>query len=106
MKTDQTNSLENLRKVLQYFTDNESTLRADWTSARLYEALCALAEQNGVKNSQILWPVRTALSGKEVSPGGATEIAEILGYDETMRRLAVGIKKLETEGTVENGSQQ
>ena len=106
MKTDQTNSLENLRKVLQYFTDNESTLRADWTSARLYEALCALAEQNGVKNSQILWPVRTALSGKEVSPGGATEIAEILGYGETMRRLAVGIKKLETEGTVENGSQQ
>lgn len=67
---------------------------------------CALAEQNGVKNSQILWPVRTALSGKEVSPGGATEIAEILGDGETMRRLAVGIKKLETEGTVENGSQQ
>ena len=106
MKTDRVNSLENLRKVLQYFTDNENLLRAGWTSARLYEALCALAEQNGVKNSQILWPVRTALSGKEVSPGGATEIAEILGYGETMRRLAVGIKKLETEGTVENGSQQ
>ncbi len=99
MKTDKQNSLENLQKVSRYFTEHEQSLRADWNSARLYGALCGLAAETGVKNSQILWPVRTALSGREVSPGGATELAEILGYDETMRRLAAGIEMLKTEGT-------
>ena len=98
MKTDKINSLENLQKVLRYFTEKEKELRPDWKSAHLYEVLCSLAAELGVKNSQILWPVRTALSGKEVSPGGATELAEILGYDETMRRLAIGIEKLKAEG--------
>jgi glutamyl-tRNA synthetase len=47
-----------------------------------------------VKNSQILWPIRTALSGKDVTPGGATELAEILGKDESIRRIKIGIEKL------------
>lgn len=103
MKTDKLNSLENLQKVFQYFTGNETALRAAWSSAQLYETLCGLAAELGVKNSQVLWPVRTALSGKEVSPGGATELAEILGYEETMRRLAIGIEKLRKEGAETDG---
>jgi len=41
-----------------------------------------------------MWPIRTALSGQETSPGGATELAAILGKDETMRRIALGLEKL------------
>ena len=50
--------------------------------------------ENELKNSQILWPIRTALSGKDVSPGGATELAEILGKDESIKRIKVGIELL------------
>ena len=97
MKTDKDNSRENLKKIIAYFKENEDVLRSKWVSSELYAALCELAAACEVKNSQILWPVRTALSGKEVSPGGATELAEILGYDETVRRLEIGLEKLEKE---------
>jgi len=48
----------------------------------------------GMKNSQILWPVRTALSGKAATPGGATELAELLGKEETIARIRKGVEKL------------
>ena len=54
-----------------------------------------LAKENGLKNGQILWPVRTALSGKPSSPGGATELAVILGKEETLKRISTGIELLE-----------
>ena len=97
MKTDKDNSRENLKKIIAYFKENGDVLKSKWVSSELYAALCELAAACEVKNSQILWPVRTALSGKEVSPGGATELAEILGYDETVRRLEIGLEKLEKE---------
>lgn len=97
MKTDKENSCENLKKIIAFFKDNEASLLGKWQSSELYAALCELAAACEVKNSQILWPVRTALSGKEVSPGGATELAEILGYEETVRRLEIGLEKLEKE---------
>lgn len=97
MKTDKDNSRENLKKIIAYFKENGDVLKSKWVSSELYAALCELAATCEVKNSQILWPVRTALSGKEVSPGGATELAEILGYDETVRRLEIGLEKLEKE---------
>lgn len=97
MKTDKDNSRENLKKIIAYFKENGDVLKSKWISSELYAALCELAAACEVKNSQILWPVRTALSGKEVSPGGATELAEILGYDETVRRLEIGLEKLEKE---------
>lgn len=59
-----------------------------WENAELYSALKLLAEKTGVKNSQLLWPMRVALSGRESTPGGATELAELLGKKETLRRLA------------------
>lgn len=97
MKTDKENSCANLKKIIAFFKDNEASLLGKWQSSELYAALCELAAACEVKNSQILWPVRTALSGKEVSPGGATELAEILGYQETVRRLEIGLEKLEKE---------
>jgi len=91
MKTDTVNSLDNLKIALEFLRNYQG----EWISASLYEALCGLAVLNGIKNSQILWPIRTALSGKESSPGGATELAQILGKDESLRRMEIGISKLE-----------
>ena len=49
-----------------------------------------------MKNGQVLWPVRTAITGKQFTPGGAIELAYILGKQETLSRIDKGIKKLET----------
>ena len=49
----------------------------------------------GIKNGQGLWPIRTAVSGKQMTPGGAYEIMEILGKEESLRRIKIGIDKLE-----------
>ncbi|MEN6315390.1 MAG: glutamate--tRNA ligase [Clostridiaceae bacterium] len=68
---------------------------AAWENDVLYSALMELVQRLGIKNSQMLWPIRTALSGKDVTPGGATELAEILGKDEALRRIRTGIGKLE-----------
>ena len=65
-----------------------------WENAELYAALKQLAADMGVKNSQLLWPMRVALSGRESTPGGATELAELLGKTETLRRLAFSLSRL------------
>ena len=67
----------------------------EWTSVAIHGALIKLAEELGVKNATLMWPVRIAVSGKAVTPGGAIEICFILGRDEALRRIAEGIKKLE-----------
>lgn len=90
MKTTRENSLENLKSALKVLEEINQ-----WDNQIIYEKLMELAAQMEVKNSQILWPVRTAISGKDVTPGGATEIAEILGKEETLRRIRIGIGKLE-----------
>ena len=66
----------------------------DWSNDCLFEELKALAGKMGLKNGQILYPVRIALSGKETTPGGATELAVILGRKETLERLRKAIAKL------------
>lgn len=65
-----------------------------WTNEALFEKLKALAETLGVKNGQILYPLRIALSGKETTPGGATEIAVVLGKDETVNRINQALARL------------
>lgn len=67
---------------------------ADWSNAGLFEQLKNLAAANGLKNGQVLYPLRIALSGKETTSGGATEIAAILGKDETLLRIENALKKL------------
>ena len=65
-----------------------------WTYDSIHDALIGLAERLELKNGRIMWPVRTALSGKAVTPGGAVELCQILGKDETLRRIQTGMEKL------------
>ncbi len=67
----------------------------NWTEESVHETLLALPKELGVKNGVVLWPVRTALSGKQFTPGGAIEIAWILGKDESLRRIDTAIARLE-----------
>lgn len=70
----------------------------NWSSeAQIHELLLALPKQLEMKNGQVLWPVRTAITGKQFTPGGAIEIAHILGKTETLRRIQIGIEKLTKE---------
>ena len=67
---------------------------SSWTAENITAALTAIAEKYDVKNATVLWPLRVALSGKSMTPGGAIEICCILGKEETERRIAAGIDKL------------
>ena len=66
----------------------------EWTQDAVHDALIGLAEKLGVKNATLMWPVRIAAAGKQVTPGGAVEICHILGREETLRRLRLGREKL------------
>lgn len=68
----------------------------DWSSEEvIHDTLMALPKQMEMKNGQVLWPVRTALTGKQFTPGGAIEIAYILGKEESLRRIEIGIDRLQ-----------
>ena len=67
---------------------------ADWTQDSVHDCLIGLAERLGVKNATLMWPVRIAAAGRQVTPGGAVEICHILGKEETLRRLRSGLEKL------------
>lgn len=68
----------------------------DWNNEEeIHTLLLGIASANEMKNGQILWPIRTALSGKQFTPGGAIEIAYLLGKDESLARMHKGIEKLE-----------
>ena len=88
-KTDEAGSLETLNKMLPVFEAIE-----DWNDESILAAMTGMAEACGCKNAKIMWPVRIAVAGKAVTPGGAVEICRILGKDETLRRIRVGIEKL------------
>ncbi|MDY0125964.1 MAG: hypothetical protein RBS09_07205 [Anaerolineaceae bacterium] len=78
-----------LQAVLPLFTSIEV-----WTNENLFTNLKELANSQGLKGGTVMWPIRTALSGQETSPGGATELAAILGKAETLRRVKLGLGKL------------
>ena len=65
-----------------------------WTNDAIHDMLVSFAEELGVKNATLMWPLRIACAGKLVTPGGAVEICKILGKDETIRRVKCGIEKL------------
>ena len=65
-----------------------------WTQDSVHDCLIGLAESLGVKNATLMWPVRIAAAGKQVTPGGAVEICHILGREEALRRLRLGLGKL------------
>ncbi len=89
MKTNPEISLAVLKEVLPVIEN-----AADFSNDALYAALQEFAKEHGYKNGQVLWPVRTALSGEAMTPGGATQLLEVLGKEESVRRIRAGIEKL------------
>ena len=89
MKTTTASSLEVLKELLPIFEE-----LTDYSNDSLYKTLLAYVEQKGCKNGYAMWPVRTAVSGKQMTPGGATEIMEILGKEESVHRIKKAIEKL------------
>ena len=65
-----------------------------WTQSAIHDSLIDLAAKLEVKNATLMWPVRIAAAGKLVTPGGAVEICQILGKEETLRRLRAGLELL------------
>ena len=66
----------------------------NYTNDALYELLVNFATEHEYKNGMVLWPVRTALSGKQMTPCGATEMLELLGKEESIDRLKAAVIKL------------
>lgn len=89
MKTDTASSLVVLEELLP-----ELEAQEDYSNDALYRLLLSYVEKKGCKNGYVMWPVRTAVSGKQMTPAGATEIMEILGKEESLRRIRIGIEKL------------
>ena len=91
-KTDRAVSLEMLRAALPEVEGIEP-----WDQDHVHDALIGLAGKLEVKNAKLLWPVRIALSGQAVTPGGAVEICCLLGKEEALRRMQLGIDRLAGE---------
>lgn len=91
MKTNEETSLEVLKEVLPILEAQD-----DYSNDALYNTLKKYIEEKGYKNGYVMWPVRTAVSGKQNTPGGATEIMEVLGKEESLNRIRKGIELLET----------
>ncbi|MDR1061139.1 MAG: glutamate--tRNA ligase [Clostridiales bacterium] len=89
MKTDPASSLASLRAALPVLESLEA-----WSHDGIHGALAGLAADSGAKSGQIMWPLRVALSGKAVTPGGAVEIADILGRKESAARIRLAIGRL------------
>lgn len=90
MKTDSASSLAVLREVLPILEAQE-----DYSNDGLYQTLVKYVEEKGCKNGYVMWPIRTAVSGKQMTPAGATEIMEVLGKEESLARIRKGIELLE-----------
>ena len=90
MKTNEETSLEVLRETLPLLERQE-----DYSNDALYNTLKSYVDEKGVKIGYVMWPLRTAVSGKQSTPGGATEIMEVLGKEESLARIRKGIEKLE-----------
>ncbi len=89
MKTNPENSLDSLKATLPVLE-----AITEWTQENIHTALFDLIAKLEVKNGLILWPLRTALSGKQFTPGGGVELAYLLGKEETLARIQKGIEKL------------
>ena len=90
MKTTEESALAVLKDVLPMLEAQE-----DYTNDALYQLLLAYVAEKEVKNGYVMWPIRTAVSGLQMTPAGATEIMEVLGKKETLIRIKKGIELLE-----------
>ena len=89
MKTDPEKGLALLEEVLPLLEAQE-----DYSNDALFEMLKGFAGEKGYKIGYVMWPLRTAVSGKQSTPGGATELMEVFGKEESLRRIRKGIEKL------------
>lgn len=89
MKTNPENSLALLKEVLPVLEAQE-----DYSNDALFETLTAFGKEHEYKTGFIMWPIRTAVSGKQMTPGGATELMELLGKEETLTRIRAAIELL------------
>ena len=92
MKTNLETSLKVLKDVLPILEAQE-----DYSNDALYAALSEYVSKEGVKTGFVMWPIRTAVSGKQMTPAGATEIMEVLGKEESISRIKKGIELLEAQ---------
>ncbi len=90
MKTSVESSLEVLKELLPILEEQE-----DYSNDGLYARLLKYVEEKGCKNGYVLWPIRIAVSGKQMTPCGATELMEVIGKEETLKRVRAAIEKLE-----------
>ena len=89
MKTTEETALTVLKEVLPVLEAQE-----DYTNDPLFASLSEFVKEKGYKNGYVMWPLRTAVSGKQMTPAGATEIMEIIGKEETLKRIKAAIEKL------------
>lgn len=89
MKTNGETSLEVLKEVLPLLEAQN-----DYSNDMLYAVLSSYVEKKGCKTGYVMWPIRTAVSGKQMTPAGATEIMEVLGKEESLSRIRKGIELL------------
>lgn len=89
MKTTAETSLAVLKEVLPLLKAQE-----DYSNDALYAMLSAYVAEKGYKNGYVMWPIRTATSGKQMTPCGATEIMEVIGKEESIARIEKAIDKL------------
>jgi len=92
MKSNKEKSLISLNKIYEVLNQTEFD-----NFDNLHNTLLNIPIELGMKNGEVLWPLRTALSGKEKTPGGGVELAFILGKDETLARITKAISKLKEE---------
>ncbi|MBR4543038.1 MAG: glutamate--tRNA ligase [Lachnospiraceae bacterium] len=89
MKTSKESSLEVLKDILPLLEAQE-----DYSNDALYQMIQQYVADKGYKNGYVLWPIRTAVSGKQMTPAGATEIMEVLGKEESLARIRKGVELL------------
>ena len=89
MKTNEENSLQLLQEVLPVLEAQE-----DFSNDALFAKLSEFAKEKEYKTGFVMWPIRTAMSGKQMTPGGATELMEVLGKEESIARIKKAIEKL------------
>ena len=89
MKTDAESSLKTIEDVIRVLKTQD-----DFSNDALYETISKYVSESGVKTGFVMWPLRTALSGKQMTPAGATEIMEVLGKTESLERLEAAVEKL------------
>ena len=90
MKTSTESSLEVLKEVLPILKEQD-----DYSNDALYQTLVDFVAKKECKNGYVMWPIRTAVSGKQMTPAGATEIMEVIGKEESIKRIEKGIALLE-----------